>query len=124
MTIHELSIGFERHNNELFLKLKVRGKLTHEDYQTITPMLESALAEVKPPKVKVLFDAIELEGWEARAAWDDLKLGLKHGNEFERIAIYGNKKWLEVGAKLGSWFISGDVKYFEDRNEAINWLSL
>lgn len=122
MNTHELSIGFERYENELFLKLKVKGKLTHDDYQTITPMIESALAEVKQPQIRALFDATELEGWEARAAWDDFKLGLKHGNEFGRVAIYGNKKWQEIGAKVGSWFISGDVKYFEDRDEALNWL--
>ena len=86
-------------------------------------MLESALAEVKQPKIKALIDATELEGWEVRAAWDDLKLGLKHGNEFERIAIYGNKKWQEIGAKVGSWFISGEVKYFESKEEAVDWLS-
>jgi len=53
-------------------------------------MIDSALAKVKAPKVKVLIDGTELEDWEPRAAWDDFKLGLKHGNEFVKIAIYGN----------------------------------
>lgn len=57
-----------------------------------------------------------------RAAWDDFKLGLKHGNEFDKIAIYGNKKWQEYLSKIASWFISGDVKFFEDANEALEWL--
>jgi hypothetical protein len=29
------------------------GKLTHEDYNTITPLIDSALDGVKDPKVKV-----------------------------------------------------------------------
>ena len=119
---HGLSIGIERVDSQFYLSLKAQGKLTHEDYEKITPMIDSALATVKEPKVKMLIDGTELEGWELRAAWDDFKLGLKHGSEFEKIAILGNKKWLEYSSKIASWFISGDVKYFENLDEALSWL--
>jgi hypothetical protein len=122
ITRHGLSIGIERVGNEFFLSLKAIGKLTHEDYKTITPMIDSALEGVKDPKVKAFFDGTELEGWELRAAWDDFKLGLKHGGEFDKIAILGNKKWQEYTSKIGSWFVSGEVKYFEDESEALAWL--
>ncbi|HHJ35217.1 MAG TPA: STAS/SEC14 domain-containing protein [Gammaproteobacteria bacterium] len=121
---HGLSIGIERINNEFFLSLKAIGKLTHQDYEKINPMIDSALEGVKDPKVKVFIDGSELEGWELRAAWDDFKLGLKHGSEFDRIAIFGNKKWQEYSAKIGSWFISGEVRYFEDADEALDWLQV
>jgi hypothetical protein len=119
---HGLSIGIERVDTHFFLTMKAVGKLTHQDYEMINPMIDSTLASVRDPKVKVFLDASELEGWELRAAWDDFKLGLKHGNEFEKIAIYGNKKWQELAAKVGSWFITGDIRYFEDSAEAISWL--
>lgn len=119
---HGLSIGLERINDSFFLSLKAVGTLTHEDYGTITPMIESALEGVKAPKIKVFIDGSELEGWEARAAWDDFKLGVKHRREFEKIAILGNKHWQELAAKIGSWFISGESKYFEDAKEALHWL--
>ena len=121
---HGLSIGIEKSGNDFFLSLKAVGKLTHEDYETITPLLDSALGAVKEPQVKVLIDGTELEGWELRAAWDDLKLGLKHGNEFVKIAIYGNKHWQEITAKVGAWFISGEVKYFEIEEDARAWLNV
>jgi len=121
-TRHGLSIGIERVNDNFFLSFKAIGKLTHDDYQTITPMIESALLGVRQPKIKAIFDASQLDGWELRAAWDDFKLGLKHGSEFEKIAIYGNKGWQEMSAKIGSWFISGEVKYFEEYDEALAWL--
>ncbi|MFV0561951.1 STAS/SEC14 domain-containing protein [Malaciobacter mytili] len=79
---------------------------------------------VKDAKVKVFIDATQLEGWELRAAWDDFKLGLKHNNEFEKIAIYGNKKWQEYISKIASWFIQGEVKFFESEEEAILWLKV
>lgn len=120
---HGISIGIERVDDAFFLSLKGVGKLTHEDYETITPMIDSALHGVKEPKVKVLVDGTELEGWELRAAWDDFKLGLKHGNEFHKIAIFGNKNWQEIAAKIGSWFISGEVKYFDNAADAMRWLN-
>jgi hypothetical protein len=67
---HGLSIGIETVHSNIFLFLKATGKLTHEDYQTMTPMLDAALKSVQDPKVNVLIDGTELEGWEARAeAW-------------------------------------------------------
>lgn len=120
---HGLSIGIERSGKEFFLTLKAVGRLTHEDYETITPMIDGALAEVRNPHVKALIDGTELDGWEPRAAWDDFKLGLKHGSEFTRIAIHGNKRWQEMAAKLGSWFIAGEVRYFDDREAALTWLT-
>ena len=85
-------------------------------------MINAALEGVKQPQVKVLIDGTELEGWEPRAAWDDFRLGLKHGNVFEKIAIYGNKNWQQITARVGGWFISGEVRYFEDMQEAMAWL--
>ncbi|MGR6874435.1 STAS/SEC14 domain-containing protein [Pseudomonas sp. HK3] len=120
---HGLTIGIERVDHEVYISIKAVGTLTHEDYKTITPMVDGALAKVEHPKANILFDATELEGWELRAAWDDLKLGLKHGSEFEKIAICGNKRWLQVAAKIGEWFVSGDVKYFDDVVDALEWLA-
>jgi hypothetical protein len=120
---HGLSIGIESIDNEFYLTLRASGKLTHEDYKTITPLIDSALAGIKQPEIKALIDATELEGWEPRAAWDDFKLGLKHGSQFVKIAIYGNKRWQDLAAKIGSWFISGEMQYFEDEDAAIEWLN-
>ncbi len=124
MQRHGLTIGIERVGNRFFVSLKATGKLTHADYEKITPMLDAALAQVDDPKIKMFIDGTEMEGWEPRAAWDDFKLGLKHGKEFEKIAIYGNKNWQEIVAKVGSWFLSGSVKYFESAADALNWLEL
>ena len=119
---HGLSIGIERVNNDFFLSFRVIGKLTHEDYEKITPMINSALEGVDDPSINVFIDGSELEGWQLRAAWDDFKLGLKHGREFNKVAILGTKKWQKYASKLASWFVSGEVKYFEDIVEAYRWL--
>jgi hypothetical protein len=121
---HGISIGVERVGTEIFIGLKVVGKLTHEDYQVFTPILDSALAAVDDPNVKMLVDLRDFDGWELRAAWDDLKLGLKHGQQFKRIALYGDLTWQETMARIASWFVSGEIKSFETVEEAMDWLSL
>ena len=119
---HGLAIGIDRIGSRFLLSLKAVGTLTHEDYQRITPMLEAALAEVSEPRIRVLVDASELDGWELRAAWDDLRLSLRHGSEFDKVAIYGHGRWQELASKVGSWFISGEVRFFTDYEAAIAWV--
>tara|TARA_R110002073_G_scaffold69125_2_gene171565 strand:+ start:2340 stop:2726 length:387 start_codon:yes stop_codon:yes gene_type:complete len=119
---HGVSIGIERVGSELFIGLKVIGKLTHEDYQAFTPMLESALAAVDAPSIRMLVDLRDFGGWEPRAAWDDLKIGLKHGRDFNRIALYGDNNWQEMCARIASWFICGEIKSFASIEEAMDWL--
>ncbi|GAC30656.1 STAS/SEC14 domain-containing protein [Brumicola pallidula] len=119
---HGLTVGIERVANEFFLTLKVSGKLMHDDYAIITPMLDAALIQVKQAKIKALIDCTELEGWEFRAAWDDFQLSLNHGSEFTKIAIYGNKGWQKFAAKLAPWFVSGEVDYFKTESDALAWL--
>lgn len=119
---HGITIGLERINAEIFVYLKATGKLTHADYSIIAPMLDRALETVTAPEVKVLVDAREFEGWELRAAWDDFKLGLRHGNQFSHIAIVGSVRWLRAASAMAGWFLCGEVQFFEEPEEAIAWL--
>ena len=70
-----------------------------------------------------MVDISEFDGWELRAAWDDFKIGLKHGFDFEKIAIYGQDKWVEYGINVTSWFMSGEVKEFDNIENALGWLN-
>lgn len=121
---HGVSAGVERYNGEFLLSLHVRGKLTHDDYEAVVPMLESAIAGEENPKINVFVNAVEMEGWEPRAAWDDLKLGLKHGRHFNHVAVVGSKRWLEMMTRAGSLMIGGEARYFESEESARAWLNM
>lgn len=120
---HGISIGMEQSGSDFYMTFSVIGKLTHADYEVITPIIDSAMEGVTSPRIKALIDIRELEGWEARAAWDDFKLGLKHGREFDRVAVVGSQRWAGAAAKVGSWFMSGEVKSFAEVDEALAWLN-
>jgi len=119
---HGISIGLSRIGDHFYLKMKISGRLEHADYALMVPMIENAISGIKQPKIKVLVDAVDFEGWDLRAAWDDLKFGLKHNSEFTKLAFVGNKKWEEYSIKISNWFIGAKMRYFEDIEEARQWL--
>ena len=106
----------------LDVTLKATGKLTHGDYEVMIPMLTQAITAMPNVKVNMLLDATEFEGWELEAAWDDFKFGMEFKDTFLKIAIVGTKKWQEYLAKMGDWFMDGEVKFFYDLEEAKSWI--
>lgn len=120
---HGISIGIERIETEFFLYFKAVGRLSHEDYEMISPLIDQALQGVAHPQVKAFFDATDFEGWDLRAAWDDFTLALRHGSSFSRVAILGNSPWQKFASDIAAWFLTGDVHYFEDREDALEWLA-
>ena len=119
---HGISIGVERINDDFYIVIKAVGRLTHNDYTFMTPLLEESMKAVNQPEVKLLFDGTGFEGWEPRAAWDDFRLGMKYGRRFSKVAMVGNKKWKKIAAVVGNWFMKGEMEYFEDYDAAIDWL--
>jgi hypothetical protein len=106
----------------LNVTLKATGKLTHGDYGVMIPMLTQAITAMPNIKVNMLIDATEFEGWELEAAWDDFKFGMEFKETFLKIAIVGTKTWQEYLAKMGDWFMNGEVKFFYDLPQAQEWI--
>ncbi|QDF74347.1 MULTISPECIES: STAS/SEC14 domain-containing protein [Shewanella] len=120
--LHGIAIGIERNQENVYLTFKAVGKLTHQDYLQMTPLLESALAGVESPEILALIDITELDGISLHGAWDDLKLGIKHGKEFKRVAIVGEGDVQQWMTRVANWFTSGEFKFFEDKKSALAWL--
>jgi hypothetical protein len=119
--VHGFKVGQKRYDSETLIEVQMYGKLTHEDYEYATPLIESAIKSSS--SVKLLADLRELDGWGMHAAWDDFKFGLEHRSDFKKIAMVGNKKWLEWSVKLGSHLVDSDVKFFENMNDAEDWIA-
>jgi len=119
---HGIGIAIKKGKSRLFVELTMIGKLTHDDYQTFVPMIDKALKEAKGLDTKLLVDMRKFKGWEIRASWDDLKFGVKHRNDFRKMAIIGDKKWEEVSIEMMDHLSKGKMKFFKERDKALEWL--
>ncbi|KAG1663424.1 Universal stress protein A 1 [Nymphon striatum] len=99
---------------------QISGKLVADDYAIFRPKLERILKKESP--LSLLVQLEEFDGWTAKSAWEDLKIGLDHGQDFLRIAFVGEHLWEKVMIELGNLFMKAEVRYFQDDSEAINWL--
>ncbi len=98
------------------------GRLHDSDYKQFVPTMETILTT--EGKVRLFIQLEDFHGWDLHAAWDDLKFGLKHYSDFERIAMVGDRKWEKWMASLCKPFTKARVQYF-DRSEvyaAWTWL--
>lgn len=101
---------------------KATAKLTQRDYEKILPLLNDKLN--KYPKIRWYFEMEDFEGWEAKAFWEDVKFDSKHANDFDKVAMVGEKKWEEWMTDLMQPFTAAEVKYFNtsQKEEAIKWI--
>ena len=106
------------------LVVKGTERLTSQDYeQVFIPRLKQLIEE--HGKIRVVFYLAEnFTGWELGAAWDDAVFGIQHRHDFEKIALVSDKKWIEWGTKIGSYFIDGQVATYTpaEFNDAVAWV--
>ncbi len=97
--------------HENVVVVKATGLLTDDDYNVFVPELEKLINEQGP--VSVLLEFENFRGWEAKALWADFKFGLKHPDDFKKMAIVGEKAWHHIFAVVVKPFTSGEVRYFD-----------
>jgi hypothetical protein len=67
---------------------------------------------------------IDFHGWNTGALWEDIKFGLKHFMDIERIAMVGDKKWEKGMSAFCKPFTTAKIRYFDPSQveEARTWL--
>ncbi len=102
------------------LGFKVSGDATKEDYAALTPAVEAAIAD--SDSANLLIDLTEFH-WEKVSAWgSDLRFGHEFHDKIDKIALVGNKKWEKHLTKLCAPFYAKAARYFENDDDAWNWL--
>ncbi len=117
-----MTIQLNEESGGRILVVHVSGKLVKEDYAQFVPEFERLLRQ--HGKLRLLFDMTGFHGWEASAAWEDFKFGVKHFADIERLAMIGEKKWQQGMATFCKPFTKAAVRYFDhaDAAEARKWL--
>ena len=117
-----MPLEFHEQSDKNLVLVKASGKLTDEDYQKLVPRMDQFIQQ--HGQVSLLVEMEDFHGWDLHGAWDDLKLGLKHRKDLDRIAMVGDKKWQQWMTKIADLFTAGDVRYFDHNqiNSAKSWI--
>jgi hypothetical protein len=117
-------ITIEQREGEDFITMRAAGKLTGTDYDAAVPEIENLL-ELHGKPLRMMIRLEEFRGWDLGALWDDLRFDVKHHDDFGRVAVVGDSKWQEWGAKLSNPFFGSEIRYFDwnDMDSARAWLS-
>lgn len=106
------------------IEFRLTGRIHGGDYdEVLIPALETAIE--KSPKLRMLwlFDA-NFDGYDLDAAWDDAKVGIRHWNVFERVAVVSDVAWVRQVIRAAAFVINCPVQLFhlDEAEDARRWL--
>jgi SpoIIAA-like len=108
--------------SESVLGFEATGKIQASDYGDV---LMPAVREVweRGDEVRIVLVFERWEGMSPGAAWDDLKVGMKHITKWRRIALVTDLDWMITVTSLFGWMTPGELKRFPvaERDRAIAW---
>jgi hypothetical protein len=101
------------------------GEVDDDDYEDVlVPAIEDRLA--RHDKVRLLYVlGTEFTGYDDDAMWEDVKLGVKTFNSYDRMAIVTDATSVRRTTKAFGWLIPGDVRVFhlDDLETARAWIT-
>jgi hypothetical protein len=116
-------ISYTTNSDDTVLGFHITGKLSAEDYEEVLmPAIEAQIEANGKARILLKWDE-NFKGWEAKAMLDDARLGFAHWNDFEKIALVGAPKWLDIFLKIFDATSKGEVKTFEEGayDQAMAW---
>jgi hypothetical protein len=98
-----------------------KGRVTVEDCRKVLkPAMEHSLS--RHDKIRLYY---EISSRFPGAAWDDLRIGVKHMPQWERIAIVTDVGWVRHTVNALRFLIPGEVRVFttNEAYEGCAWIS-
>lgn len=105
------------------LGLEAIDDVEKQDYENvIVPAIEKAITE--HGKIRLVYVlGHDFDDYESEAVWEDLKLGMRHTTDFERIAVVTDARWAGPAVKVFSILWPGQARAFPlaDLETATRW---
>ncbi|GAB3344050.1 hypothetical protein GCM10027429_35420 [Marivirga atlantica] len=103
---------------------RAEDNLTETDIQKIHPLIHNIVN--RGQNVRWYFEMENFSGWNIKGLWEDIKMDLSHAENYEKIAMVGEKKWQDWITQFMKPFTNAEIRYFdlEEKNEAKEWISL
>jgi hypothetical protein len=106
------------------IAMEAVGEITGRDYdEVLIPLIEEKLK--KHDNLKLFFKlGAAFESYSMDAAWDDLRLGLKHPLSFSKCALVTDVEWLRRGSKVMGPLMPMELVVFHlsDEEAATAWI--
>lgn len=112
-------VHIQQYPDSNILRTKAINSLNQDDYDRILPVAEDLLRT--HGKLRWYFEMEGFEGWTPTAAWTDLKFGIQHASDFEKIAMVGDKQWEKWLTQLMKPFTSAEVRFFPTAEKDAAW---
>ena len=74
--------------------IEIDGRLTRGDYRKLASYVEGQVEKRNP--LRVFVDVEKMTAVEPGAVWEDLKFGVHHARDIERMTFVGRQRWLGV----------------------------
>ena len=72
-----------------------------------------------------MLDLTKFEGYgNASALLEDLKIDTAHTNDFSRVAVVGERSWMEWGTRMVNLLARSEMRWFDSSEEvdAVEWV--
>jgi len=105
--------------------ISASGQINAADYETILiPAINAALK--KHDRIRILYQlGPQFTGFTPGAMWDDLKIGVAHIREWEKIAVVTDHNWITSATQFFAFAVPCPVKIFSNNElrEAEAWIA-
>jgi hypothetical protein len=94
------------------ISVRAIGEVDDDDYEEVlVPTIEDRLA--RHDKIRLMYVlGTGFTGYDNDVVWEDLKLGVKTFNSYERMAIVTDSESVRRTIKAVGWLIPGEVRVF------------
>jgi hypothetical protein len=115
-------INLERQGRRKIVKLRLKKRLTKDDYEEFVPQLEWLMSDTD--KIGMVVELVDFEGASLGALWEDTKFAAHHFQDVDKLAVVGNRRWEKIVPLLAKPFIAAEVAYFDDTafEAALQWV--
>lgn len=102
------------------IEVEIKGKITENDMKNFEDYFNQKKKNNEEINLLMCIDEINysLDGF-----IEDLKFDTSHWDEFNKIALLSDKKWIEVGSKIIEYLPKIEVEHFNynERDKAMAW---
>ncbi len=106
---------------ENLIAARLSGTLNKADLEKVHPLIHQVINNGH--KVDWYLEIEEGTTYSLAGLLEDFKIDLLHFQDYGKIAVVGEKKWQEWGAKAANYLTNSDVKFYDpaDQPQALQW---